>query len=134
MVRDEPLEGSSDRGFGFVFSAVFLIVALWPLFGGEPVRLWAAGIAAAFAIVAVAIPRILAPLNRLWMRFGLLLGRIMNPVIMGLLFFVFVTPMSLVMRMTGKRFLQTQHDHAAKSYWIVRDPPGPPPDSLKQQF
>ena len=132
--RSEPTGGSSNRGFGFVFAVFFLIIALWPLIGDGPVRLWAAGVSAAFAVVALAVPRVLGPLNRLWMRFGLLLNRIVNPIIMGLLFFGIVTPMSLTMRLFGKRFLQTELDRGAGSYWIERRPAGPPPESMGNQF
>ena len=76
----------------------------------------------------------LGPLNRLWLKFGLLLYKVMNPLILGLLFFVTIMPIGLVMRAFGKDFLRLKLDRNAKSYWIDRSPPGPPPQSMKNQF
>jgi hypothetical protein len=73
-------------------------------------------------------------LNRLWLKFGLLLYKVMNPLVLGLLFFVTITPIGLVMRAFGKDFLRMKMDRSAKSYWIDRAPPGPPPQSMKNQF
>ena len=128
----EHLKGSSDRGFGLVFAAVFAVVALWPILGAEAPRLWALAVAAAFFGAAIAAPRWLAPLNRLWTRFGLLLSRVMNPLVLGLLFFAVVTPMGLAMRLLGKDPLRRRFDREAASYWIRRDPPGPAP--MSRQF
>ena len=127
-------EGSSNRGFGLVFAAFFLIIALLPLLQGHGVRLWAAGISLAFGGVALAIPTILAPLNRLWTRFGLLLHGIVSPVALAILFYGVVTPTGLIMRLLGKDPLRLRLDPSAPSYWITRTPPGPDADSLKQQF
>jgi hypothetical protein len=81
-------------------------------------------IAVAFLIVPTPIPRLLGPLNRLWLKFGLLLYKVMNPLVLGLLFFVTITPIGLVMRAFGKDFLRLRMDRSAKSYWIERAPPG----------
>src|ERR1700741_981642 len=89
---DDAVVGPSDRSVGLVFAAVFAIVGCWPLWAAGGVRLWSLTIAAAFAAVALVVPRWLAPLNRVWMRFGLLLHRIVNPVIMGLIYFLGVVP------------------------------------------
>jgi len=134
LTSKEVPPGPSDRSFGVVFGVVFLIIALWPLFNSGGVRVWAAITSAAFFLVAFALPRILAPLNKLWMRFGLLLHQIVSPVVLGILFYLFVTPMGLVMRLFGKDFLRLRFDSSARSYWIERDPPGPKPDSLNNQF
>lgn len=131
---EKPVKGSSDRAFGIVFAVVFLIIGLWPLMGDGGVRIWSLSIAGGFLAVAIVCPVILAPLNRLWMRFGLLLHRITNPIIMGLVFFVTVTPTALIMRMLGKDPLNRKIDRDAQSYWIDRRPPGPSPDSIKNQF
>lgn len=129
------VEDSSDRSFGIVFTVVFLIIGLWPLMGEVPgVRWWAIAVAAVLLAVALVRPVLLAPLNRLWARFGLLLHKVVNPLVMGLLFFVTVTPIGVVMRLFGKDFLHLKLDPAADTYWIERDPPGPPPDSLRNQF
>lgn len=129
-----PVEGSSDRSFGLVFTVFFAIVALLPLLHGGKARLWAAGLSGIFLLLAWWVPAILAPLNRLWMRFGLLLHRIVSPLALGILFFLVVTPTGLLMRLFGKDPLRLKRDEAAASYWIERDPPGPAADSLKQPF
>lgn len=132
LSRDDASRTSSDRGFGLVFAAVFVVVAGWPLLDGEAPRLWALAIAAVFLALAIAAPRLLGPLNRLWTRFGLLLSRVMNPLVLGLLFFFVVTPMGLAMRALGKDPLRRRRDPAAASYWIERRPPGPAP--MSRQF
>ena len=134
MKRDEEVKGSSDRAFGIVFTVVFVIVGLWPLTGGGSPRIWALIVAGVFLAAALMYPTILAPLNRLWTRFGLLLHKITNPIIMGLVFFVTVTPTALIMKMMGKDPLNRKIDRNAKSYWIDRQPPGPSPDTMKNQF
>jgi len=134
FARDEPVKTSSERSFGIVFCAVFAIVGLWPLIGTGAPRWWSLGLAAGFLAAALAVPRALAPLNRLWAKLGLLLHRITNPVIMGLVFFLAVTPTALIMRMLGKDPLRRKFDREAGSYWIERKPPGPEPDSMRHQF
>lgn len=132
--REERVVGSSDRAFGFVFAAVFTLIGLWPLLSGNRTRYWALVCAAGFVILALAAPRMLAPLNRLWLRFGLLLHKITNPIIMGVVFYLAVTPTALVMRALGKDILHRKLDPDAKSYWIERQPHGPDPASMKEQF
>lgn len=133
--EDEEVKGSSDRGFGQVFAVVFALVAFWPLTGaGGSVRLWSLGLAIAFLAIAYLRPSLLAPLNWVWTRFGLLLHRIVNPLVMGMLFYGTVTPMGLIMRTLGKDLLRLKRDPEAKTYWIERKPPGPAPDSMSNQF
>src|SRR6266852_6093803 len=91
--RTHQVKASSNRSFGWVFTVVFLIIAVWPLVSGGMVRWWSLCIAAAFAVVTVAAPKLLAVPNRLWMRLGLLLNRIISPVALAFLFYVVVTPM-----------------------------------------
>lgn len=134
FTRLDEAEGSSNRSFGLVFAGVFAIVGLWPLYGSGDVRIWALAAAAVFLILALAKPDLLAPLNRLWLKFGLLLHKIVNPVIMGILFFLTVTPIALISRVVGKKFLQTTFDSEAESYWILREPPGPEPEDMSNQF
>ncbi len=125
---------SSDRSFGLVFAAAFLAIALFPLArGGEP-RFWALALAATFLVLALLRPALLAPLNRLWFRFGLLVARVTNPLVMGLVFFLVITPMAVVMRLRGKDLLRLRLDRDARSYWIERVPPGPAPASMTHQF
>ncbi len=109
------------------------LIGFWPLFRGEPVRLWIAAAAAGFLIVAVAHAPLLAPLNRLWTRLALVLHKIMTPIVMGILFFVVLTPIALVMRLCGRDALRLRADPAAPTYWQSREP-GPDPATMKQQF
>lgn len=132
--RASDVKTGSERAFGLVFAAVFLLVALWPLLAGDAPRYWAIVVALVFAAAAGLAPRILEPLNRLWFRFGMLLHRIVSPLIMALLFFLTVTPIALVMRFMGKDPLRLKFDRAARTYWIERAPPGPPPESMRHQF
>jgi predicted membrane metal-binding protein len=132
--RGHEVKGSSERSFGLVFAAVFAVVALWPLLKGGEARGWAGLLALLFLAAALLRPRLLAPLNRLWFRFGLLLHKVVNPLVMGLLFFLTVTPIALLMRGLGKDPLRLRFDPAAESYWIPRQPPGPAPDSMRHQF
>ena len=134
FAREEEAKASSERTFGLVFAAVFLIIGLWPLLHREAVRLWSLGIAVAFLVLAFVAPRTLVPLNRLWMKLGLLLHAIVNPVIMAFLFFTTVTPIALIMRLSGKDPLRLKLDPAARTYWIDRTPPGPAPDTMPRQF
>jgi len=130
----EVPEGGSDRSFGLVFTVVFALIGLWPLIDGGMLRIWALAVSVIFLVVSFARPAILAPLNRLWMKFGELLHKIVNPIVMGLMFFGAVTPTGLIMRALGKDLLRLKKDPAAKSYWIERQPPGPAPESMKHQF
>lgn len=132
--RDETLKASSDRFFGLLFFVVFLLIALWPLLKGKPVYPVPLGLALAFLAVALIVPRWLAPLNRLWMKFGELLHRIVSPVILGIMFFGVITPVGFLLRLAGKDLLRTKFDRDATSYWIPREPPGPEKSSLKRQF
>lgn len=124
----------SERSFGLVFAAFFLLIGLWPLKSGGDMRLWALGAAAAFATIALVYPRALKPLNIVWFKFGTLLHHVVTPVVMGLLFFLTVTPVGLLMRATGKDPMRLKRKPEASSYWIERTPPGPTPDSMKTQF
>ena len=132
--RGQSVEGSSDRAFGLVFAAVFLLVSLWPLLEAEGPRWWALGIAGAFAVVALVRPILLAGLNRQWIKLGILLGKVVSPVALAILFFVVFAPIGVFLRLSGKDPLRLKRDGAATSYWITRAPPGPPPNSMTNQF
>jgi predicted membrane metal-binding protein len=132
--REEHVKAGSDRGFGFVFAGFFALVSALSWWRGHAGWHWTLPLAAAFVVVALVYPRLLAPLNKLWLKFGLLLYKVMNPLVLGLLFFVTITPIGIVMRLFGKDFLRLRLDRSAKSYWIERTPPGPPPQSMKNQF
>jgi hypothetical protein len=113
---------------------VFLIVALLPMLSGGTVRWWSATVATVFGALALLAARALGPLNKLWTQLGLLLHRIANPVVLGVMFFIVVTPTGILMRITGKDPLRLKRDDAASTYWIERDPPGPSPESFRDQF
>ena len=114
--------------------AVLALYALAPLLHDNPVRWWALAAAAVFCGLALLLSRALAPLNRLWSRFGLLLSKIVSPIVLALLYFLTVVPVGLLMRLSGKDPLRLRFDPKAESYWIPRTPPGPAPDSMKNQF
>ena len=134
FTRDGAVKGSSDRSFGIVFTVLFVVIGLWPLLESGTVRIWSLVVATLILAVALIRPSLLKPFNRGWMKFGLLLHKITNPIIMGLIFFLAVTPTAMVMRATGKDPLRRKFDPSVRSYWIERDPPGPQPETMKQQF
>jgi len=132
--REHVIKGSSDRSFGLVFAGFFALVGFWPLVHGESPRWWSIGLGAAFLVVAYARPSLLAKPNLWWMKFGLLLAKIVNPIVMGLVFYLTVMPTAVIMRIMGKDPLRLKLDRSAKTYWIERKPPGPAPDTMSQQF
>ena len=131
----EPLARGSDRAFGLAFAFVGAMAggALPLLLGGTP-RWWLLAIAAALLAVALARPGLLALPNRGWYRVRLLLSRIVNPLVMAVLFYGVVTPTGLALRAFGKDPLRRRFDPAAASYWLPRDPPGPDPGTMQRQF
>jgi hypothetical protein len=121
----------SEKSFGIVFSIVFLIVALYPLTNSEDVRFWALIVSAVFLLLAFVVPQMLTLPNKLWFKFGILLGSIVAPVVMALVYFLTVLPTGLIMRLLGKDLLKQKLDKGAKSYWIERTEPM---GSMKNQF
>ena len=126
-----PTEISSEKSFGVVFSIVFLIVALYPLINSESLRIWALVVSIIFFLLAFLAPKILVLPNKLWFKFGLLVGSIVVPIVMTLIYFVTVLPTGLIMRLLGKDLLKQKLDKNAKSYWIERKEPL---GSMKNQF
>ena len=135
LERQEKIKGSSDRSFGLMIAAGFALVALLPLLHvpHQP-RWWAIAIAIAFALFALFWPKRLALLNRLWLRFGLLLSVVVSPIILGLLFYTTLFPIGLVMRVSGKDPLRLHPDRASGSYWIRRGSSSAATGSMKHQF
>jgi hypothetical protein len=134
LSRDDEVIGASDRGFGLTLAGALGVVgAVRFAFGHEHAGWW---IGAALVALCLALfrPTALAPLNRLWLRLGLVLYKVVSPVAMGLVFFTTVATTGLVMRAFGKDPLRLKRDRAAASYWIARAPPGPAPDTMKNQF
>jgi hypothetical protein len=117
-----------------VFAIVFVFIALYPVFFGRHPHQWALVTGAAFAAVAMLVPSLLAPLNRVWTGLGALLHRVTSPIALGVMFFLLITPMGIVMRWLGKDPLRLRLDRNATSYWIERDPPGPKPGTFTDQF
>jgi hypothetical protein len=134
LVREQHVEPSSDRAFGLVVAGVFLLVALGPLRHGHAPRWWAFAVATVFALIALLQPVLLARLNLLWRKLGLLLGKVVSPIALAILFYGVITPLAVVMRLTGKDPLRLKLDPDADTYWISRNPPGPPPNSMNNQF
>ncbi len=132
--RAHEFTGPSDRNFGTVFTLFFTIIGLWPLRHGQPIRMWALGLAALFLALTLIRPQVLHPLNRAWLGLGLLLGRIVNPIVIGILFYVVFTPAGIIARALGKDFLRLKRNASDKTYWISRTPPGPTPESMAKQF
>lgn len=132
--RAQTLKSSTDRAFGIVIAIFFALVGGWPLIFGGTVRWWAIGICGAFVVCALLFPRVLNPLNKLWTQFGLLLHKVMNPILLGIIFFLVVTPMGVLMRLAGKDPLRLKPQSDTSTYWIERSPPGPDPDTMKNQF
>jgi hypothetical protein len=132
--REDHVKSSSDRGFGQVFAGFFALTSALSYWKGGVGWHWMLPLAAIFLIAAYAAPGVLAPLNKLWTKLGLLIYKVMNPIVLGLLFFVTIMPIGLLMRAFGKDFLRMKIDRNAKSYWIERTPPGPPPQSMRNQF
>ncbi len=129
MKTESKIKASSNRSFGLVFFIVFLIVALWPLKSGEDLRLWSLTLSIIFLILGIFNSKLLTPLNKLWIKFGMFLGFIVSPIVMGIVFFSVVTPIGFFMRIMGKDLLRLKGKK--NTYWIDRDNIK---SSMKKQF
>ena len=118
-MKKNKIEISSNRSFGLVFFVVFLIISLLPIFKGGDVRIWAIIAAIIFLILGLLNSQILNPLNKIWFKFGILLGSFISPIVMGIVFFLVVTPTSLIMRIFNKNLLGLKKNNK-KSYWIEK--------------
>tara|TARA_Y100000741_G_C18095865_1_gene494726 strand:- start:303 stop:710 length:408 start_codon:yes stop_codon:yes gene_type:complete len=121
---------SSNKNFGIVFFLVFLIVALYPLINDENLRIWSLVISLIFLILGLINSKILTPLNKIWFKFGIILGKIVSPLVMGIIFFLVVTPIGFLMRILGKDLLNLRFN-GSKSYWIEKTGPN---SKMKNQF
>jgi hypothetical protein len=121
---------SSNRSFGLVFFAFFLIIGLWPIFEYEDVRIWSIIAAFIFLILGILDSKYLTPLNRFWMKFGLFLGKIISPIVMGIVFFLVVTPIGIMMKIFRKDLLNIKYKKN-QSYWVHRKNKF---GSMKKQF
>lgn len=141
--REEHVEGSSDRGFGLTVGGILLAIMLVRLglgwwssgtIGFNWVEWVLGGVGLPLVLLGLAVPAVLAPLNKGWTKLGLLLFKIVNPIVLGLIFLVTIIPIGFLLRVFGKDPLRLRFDADAESYWIPRDPPGPTPDSMPLQF
>ena len=114
------IKAGSNRSFGIVFFVFFLIVATYQLYFGNSLRVWSIIISLIFLILGLLNSRILTPLNLVWFKFGMLLGRIISPVVMGLVFFLVVTPTGIIMKLFKKDLLNLKKK-TSSSYWIIRN-------------
>ena len=121
---------SSNRSFGILFSIVFAIIAFWPTINGNPLRLWSIPISVIFLVLGLLNSKLLNPLNIVWVKFGELLGRIVAPIVMAIIYFIIVTPIGLFMRLIGKDLLNIKFSQK-NTYWIKREKKI---SSMKKQF
>jgi len=133
-IERDGVKPSSNRTLGFVFAAFFALIAFAPLLRGHGMRLWACAVAGLFLLAALAAPQILTPFNRGWTALGAVLHALVNPIILGILFYGVFTPFGFLLRRMGKDFLRRKAAPDASSYWIPRDPPGPAPETMLRQF
>ncbi len=120
----------SNKSFGIVFAAFFSIISFWPMLNGSEIRIWSLIIAVIFFILGLINSKILTPLNRLWFKFGLMLGKIVSPIVLGIVFFLVVTPTGIIMRLIGKDLLNLKKKNY-ESYWIEKDNEN---NTMKNQF
>jgi len=132
--RDDDVVGGSDRAFGLVMAGACAVFGSLPLLRLHAPVWWLYGVGAVFLAVALTRPALLAPLNRLWTRFGLLLHRVVSPVMLGAMYYGVMVPAGLIMRLVGRDPLRLKRDPRATTYWVERQPPGPEPQSMRQQY
>ena len=126
----DEIKISSNRSFGIVFFIVFLLIALYPILKDNDLRIWSLVISFIFLILGLINSKILTPLNRLWFKFGLLLGKFISPLIMGIIFFIVVTPIGIIMRLLKKDLLNLKYNKK-ETYWIEKTGPK---SKMKNQF
>lgn len=129
-----PIEPGSDSSFGMIVGGILLAIGAYQYFKGFSAYYWIAGPGAVLILLGMLVPRVLHPLNIAWTRLGILLGRIVTPLVMFLVFVVSIIPIGLILRAIGKDSLRLKPSSEQASYWIERTPPGPTPESLKDQF
>ena len=129
-MKNTEIKIGSNKSFGIVFFIVFLLIAIYPLINNGELRIWSLVVAIIFFILGLVNSKILTPLNKLWFKFGLLLGKIVSPLIMGIIFFFVVTPTAFIMRIIGKDLLNLKFNNK-KTYWIEKTGPK---SKMKNQF
>ena len=131
MMRKIETKIGSNRNFGLVFFTFFLILSIWPLMYEDPIRVWPFLISIVFLILGLMNSKILTPLNQFWFKFGMLLGSIIAPIVMGVVFFIVVTPIGLFMKIMNKDLLNKKYDKKKITYWIKYNKPT---STMKKQF
>ncbi len=126
----DEIKISSNRSFGIVFFIVFLVVALYPLTKSHDIRFWSLIISLIFLSLGLVNSKILSPLNKIWFKFGIFLGKLISPLVMGIIFFLVITPIGLIMRILGKDLLNLKYNKK-HSYWIEKNEPK---SKMKNQF
>ena len=126
----KKIKVSSNKSFGIVFSIFFLLISVYPLLNNDPIYYWSLFVSFIFLVLGLMNSKILSPLNLLWFKFGILLGKIVSPVVMGIIFFLVVTPISIILKIFGKDVLNLKFNNN-KTYWIVKDGPK---SNMKKQF
>ena len=126
----DDIKISSNRSFGIVFFLVFLLIALYPLIFGGEIRIWSISISLIFLILGLLNSNVLTPLNKIWFKFGIALGKMISPIVMGIIFFLVVTPIAITMRLLRKDVLNLKYNKE-KSYWIEKNGPK---SKMKNQF
>ena len=121
----------SDRNFGYVFAAIFMIFSLWPMLSGKSPIYILLFISVIFLLISFFKSKILKPLNKIWFKFGLLLGAIIAPIVMMCIFFLIVTPIGIIMKLLKKDIIKKNYDHNISTYWIKRENKN---ESMKNQF
>jgi hypothetical protein len=121
----------SNRNFGLVFFVFFLIIGLWPLLGTNEIRYWSIFFSVIFFLLGITNSKLLNPLNKIWFNFGILLGKMISPLIMVIIFFLIITPIGVIMRVFGKDILSLKYNKKNKSYWIEKIGPK---SKMKNQF
>ena len=129
-MKNTEIKIGSNKSFGIVFFIVFLLIAIYPLINNDELRIWSLVVSIIFLILGLINSKVLTPLNKLWFKFGLLLGKVVSPLIMGIIFFLVVTPTALIMRIIGKDLLNLKFNNK-KSYWIEKTGPK---SKMKNQF
>ena len=126
----DKIKIGSNRSFGIVFFILFLLIALYPMINSEGIRMWSIIVSLIFLVLGLLDSKILTPLNKIWFKFGMLLGIIISPLIMGIIFFLVVTPIGLIMRILGKDLVNLKYNNN-KTYWIEKTGPK---SKMKNQF
>ena len=131
MSQESKVKMGTNRSFGIVFFVFFLIISILPLLNENGIRKWSIGISLLFLILGLLNSKFLTPLNKLWFKFGLLLGSIVAPIVMGVVFFLVITPTGFLLKLFGKDILNKKYNIKKKTYWINRNKEN---NSMKQQF